>query len=219
MESNKLENKELCTKCGGFCCKKSGCDYSANDFESLHIDDLELKLKEGHISIVSVLKFKQLKNFKISTQPFLYLRARNVDRPIVDLVSLKTPCSMLTENGCTYSLENRPSGGVNLIPAPELQCYPLKDPEEIVNSWKSYQNVLMSLVKRFTGKNLNESLKKDIKLFFLSMIKKDFEHVSTVEQKQADEFMRILKQAYPELWKEACKESKNQYTLQKRMKK
>ena len=29
------ENKELCKKCGGFCCIKSGCDYSAKDFDDL----------------------------------------------------------------------------------------------------------------------------------------------------------------------------------------
>ena len=26
------ENKEICKKCGGFCCKKSGCDYFVSDF-------------------------------------------------------------------------------------------------------------------------------------------------------------------------------------------
>lgn len=29
------ENKELCKKCCGFCCIKSGCDYSAKDFDAL----------------------------------------------------------------------------------------------------------------------------------------------------------------------------------------
>lgn len=29
-------NKDLCEKCGGYCCKKSGCDYGVDNFDILH---------------------------------------------------------------------------------------------------------------------------------------------------------------------------------------
>ncbi len=72
----KIENKELCSKCGGRCCKKSDCDYAPKDFKSLGINDLYEKLEEGNISIVSVVILKKIKGKTLVT-PFLYLRARN----------------------------------------------------------------------------------------------------------------------------------------------
>lgn len=35
MKIIEYENKELCAKCGGICCKKSGCDYFVSDFQSM----------------------------------------------------------------------------------------------------------------------------------------------------------------------------------------
>ena len=37
----KYENKEICKQCGGYCCKKSGCDYFVSDFESMKLYYLE----------------------------------------------------------------------------------------------------------------------------------------------------------------------------------
>ena len=34
------ENKELCKKCGGICCKKSGCDYFVSDFKTINKQSL-----------------------------------------------------------------------------------------------------------------------------------------------------------------------------------
>ena len=125
----KYENKDYCRNCGGYCCKKSGCDYWVDDFNDKSLKGLLEVLSSGNISIVSLLKFQKLKNEKIVAVPFLCLRARNTDRDIVDLLSIKTTCSMLTENGCSYFLEDRPSGGVNLIPGKSrFECRPAKNP-------------------------------------------------------------------------------------------
>ena len=122
------ENKELCSSCKGMCCKKSGCDYFVSDFERITKDEILKALLPGKISIVSAFK-KSVINGKVILTPFLYLRARNKDRDIVDLFSMKKTCSMLTDTGCSYSLEDRPGGGVNLIPK-KNGCKPLKDPIE-----------------------------------------------------------------------------------------
>ena len=37
----KYENIELCKKCGGYCCKKSGCDYFVSDFENMKLEYLQ----------------------------------------------------------------------------------------------------------------------------------------------------------------------------------
>lgn len=149
MNNLQFENKAICKTCGR-CCKKSGCDYSAADFKELSTNYLQQQLEKGDISIVSYLKFTHT-NSKTYVSPFLYLRARNINRPIVDLLSMKTTCSKLTDTGCSYTLEKRPRGGVNLIPQKNHQCYPLEDPYKIVSTWAKYQSVLQRLVKRFTG--------------------------------------------------------------------
>lgn len=84
-----FENKELCAKCQGKCCKKCGCDYFINDFEEINKNSILKILETNNVSIVSALRSEYLPNGKKVLEPFLYLRARNVDRGVVDLLSLK----------------------------------------------------------------------------------------------------------------------------------
>ena len=95
-------------------------------------------LKTGNFSIVSALKFSKTKDGKTIVSPFLYLKARNEDRDLIDLFSMKRQCSMLTPTGCSYDLENRPAGGVTLIPSKE-RCTPLLNPMDELNKWTPYQ--------------------------------------------------------------------------------
>ena len=53
-----------------------------------------------------MMNFKRI-NGKLCNFPFLYLRERNTGRDVVDLLSMKTPCSNLTEHGCNYTYEER----------------------------------------------------------------------------------------------------------------
>lgn len=46
-------------------------------------------------------------------------------------IIIKKCCSLLTDSGCLYSLEKRPSGGVNLIPD-ENGCYQLVNQKEAI---------------------------------------------------------------------------------------
>lgn len=58
------ENKELCSKCGGRCCKKSGCDYYVSDFKSIDKNTIIKVLETGNVSIVSAFKYEILRNGK-----------------------------------------------------------------------------------------------------------------------------------------------------------
>lgn len=207
-----MENKEICAKCGGYCCKKSGCDYSPNDFESLKINYLQSKLEEGYISIVSAQDFLETANGRIINRPFLYLRARNINRPMIDLLSMKTTCKSLKSDGCKYNLEDRPSGGVNLIPEDGNKlCYPLRPPLEIVKEWQIYQNILARLVKRMTGKSVQENLKIDVENLFYDCFSQNFEGVMDIEIKDILEMLPLLAKAYPE----ECKKAKARYNQNK----
>ena len=120
------ENKEVCKNCGGRCCKKSGCDYWPSDLPDKTYKGILKFLENGKVSIVAMMNFKRI-NGKLCNFPFLYLRERNTGRDVVDLLSMKTPCSNLTEHGCSYTYEERPSGGKNLTPSKDGLCYPKED--------------------------------------------------------------------------------------------
>lgn len=109
------ENKELCKNCGGYCCIKSCCDYGVDNFSIITLNKILEKLNSAYASIVSTLLFKTDEKGKKYISPFLYLRARNVGRESVDLLSMKTRCSLLKSDGCAFSLDERPKGGINLI--------------------------------------------------------------------------------------------------------
>jgi len=203
------ENKEICSKCGGKCCKKSGCDYSPSDFKDLSFNGLLEKLNEGNISIISTLSFEKLPNNKIYINPFLSLRVRNTNREVVDLLSMKTTCSMLEETGCKYSVNERPSGGLNLIPKEDFVCLPAKDPFEIIKPWGSYQKILSKLVKRLTGMTVDEKLKQDIEKLFLDVLCSNFDGVAEKEILEIFLVVKKLKEICPDEYEKALKEYKN----------
>jgi len=144
-------DKELCSKCGGQCCKASGCNYTTSDFSNLSYNALYELLSQG----------------KICAVPFLMLRVRNVDRPIVDLISMRTQCSQWTENGCSYTYAERPTGAKNLVPGKNFDCQPYIDIKTLLQDWENYQKVLSRLVKRFSGMSVDQKLRYDIENFLL----------------------------------------------------
>lgn len=199
----RVENQELCTVCGGDCCKKSGCDYAPSDFEEVTTNALFSILEEGNISIVSILHFELLKDGQLVVEPFLYLRARNQNRPIVDLLSIKTPCSMLREDGCSYDLKHRPSGGANFVPKPNRQCHPDIDPYQLMKPWESYQRVLERLVKRFTGSSVDVRLREDVFTLFSDLYQEHYEGVHPREIEDVNQMIPMLIRAYPEEYLQA----------------
>lgn len=195
----KYEDKELCKTCGK-CCLKCGCDYIPEDFENLGVNYIYDKLMEGKISIVSCLSFEKVKD-KIVMVPFLYLRARNRNRDIVDLVSLKTTCSLLKKDGCPYTYENRPSGGKNLVPVPDGRCYPKVPLEELAWKWEPYQKMLARLVKRISGYSVDDKIKLDIVKMFIDVIVGNYQDVSEIEKEECAPLLINLRELYPELYR------------------
>lgn len=198
----KNENKELCSECGGYCCKKSGCDYYVSDFKRIDKNTILEALASKKISIVSAFVFERLNDDKIVATPFLYLRARNQDRDIVDLYSVKTTCMSLTETGCAYTYENRPGGGKNLIPQKPI-CKPLLDPIEQIKAWAPYQGLLSKIVKRITGNSVNTIIKENVKEMFVRVLNQDFDDVNKDEIKDIRDGIPVLIRCFPEEYKEA----------------
>ncbi len=195
---NDFVNKEYCTKCGGYCCKKSGCDYFVEDFEDLSYKAIENILSEGNISIVSYLNFEKLKSGKMIVTPFLYLRARNTGKDIVDLLSIKTTCSMLTETGCTYSINERPSGGVNLIPGPtRFDCHPKENVLDKLQEWERFQKPLSKFIKRYCNMSVEEKLNEDIENLFYDCLCGKLDEAAIEEQADISSMLPTLIETNP----------------------
>ena len=200
MEDMKNENIEICKKCGGMCCKKSGCDYSAHDFLDLSYEGLSNELKKGDKSIVCYMDFKTMSNGSYTYEPFLYLRARNKGRDIIDLVSIKTGCASLKSNGCSFTYEDRPSGGKNLTPVDKKigPCTPVVNPLDIVNTWKPYQKQLKRLVSQFTGMSFDKKIRADVEELFYEVLTEKFHGVSQLELEDIKGFTILLTRVFPQ---------------------
>ncbi len=150
MEEKNIENKDICAKCGGLCCQKSGCNYIASDIKSYKFADLKALLDEGNISIKGTMRMLSTSGYQL----LLTLKARSFDKGIVDLFSASTRCKMWTkEHGCTYTLAQRPSMGAGLIPNPKMGCSENKiSEEEMIEGYLPHQDVLKKMVRIYTGK-------------------------------------------------------------------
>lgn len=191
------ENKEVCKNCGGRCCKKSGCDYWPSDLPDKTYKGILKFLENGKVSIVAMMNFKRI-NGKLCNFPFLYLRERNTGRDVVDLLSMKTPCSNLTEHGCSYTYEERPSGGKNLTPSKDGLCYPKEDNLKKVLEWSPYQKQLEKIVKRYTGLSIDNKIKEDVVTLLTDINEENFKNVSELEIIDVKRMLPMLIECYKE---------------------
>lgn len=208
MTNIEYENKEICSKCEGKCCKKCGCDYFVSDFESMETKYLENFLNQGYASIIATFKFERLKNGKLVLTPILSIRARNTNRDVIDLLSLKTKCLSLTENGCTFDINNRPSGGKHLIPKENFNCQSDIDKIEELYKYMPYQKTLQKLVKKYTGMSIDEKLKEDVKKLMNDLLNDNIEDVSPIELEEIKTLLPLLVEIYPEETRQAYKNIK-----------
>lgn len=199
----KKENKDICAKCGGICCKKCGCDYFVADFESMKLDYLIDVLNTGRVSVVAYLEFQKLPSGKLTCQPVMYLRARNINRGEIDLLSLKTTCASLEENGCHFDLNTRPSGGSTLVPGENGTCYNTVNRLEELIKWLPYQKVLSRLVTRFTGKSVQAKFREDVENLFFDILMHHFEGVMAMELIDVQGMLPILKEIYQDEYNRA----------------
>lgn len=157
----KYENKELCSECGGICCKAMGCHFSPDDFESITYETLKNKIDEGYISI-DWWEGDPTDN-NILDRAYI-LRIRNVSAPIVD-PSFGGICSLLTSSGCPFPFKERPKGARALIPSSE-GCILEYTKRQCAIDWIPYTNILERLYQEYESA-LNE---QDVWKFFLNQL-------------------------------------------------
>lgn len=203
----KIEDLDICSECGGMCCIKCGCDYAVSDFKEKTYKGFMESLSDGDKSIVAMINFRTLSNGKFVPESLLYIRARNVGREVIDLVSMKTRCASLLSDGCKHDYEHRPFGGRNLKPVRECDgmCYTVEDPMLMAKSWEGYQKQLGKIVKFYTGKSVMEKISEDVEELIYKCLISDYEGVSEIELVDLKGFVPLLVRAYPNEYEKALK--------------
>lgn len=152
MNKSKYENKELCTSCGGKCCKRMGCELFPEDvikqYGAISKDSIRSLLDTGDFSI------DWYGNFSEKWYRGFYIRARHIYAPKVD-PSYGGRCVALTDTGCKFDFEHRPSGGKYLIPS-VTNCVSNYNKKTIATMWEPYFCILQDIVRE-----LEEELGED----------------------------------------------------------
>lgn len=131
-------NGELCVCCQGRCCRTMGCSLSPEDM--IHAlqgrpatrENVEDLLQKGNYAIDS---------FQNGGHSFYYLRMRHKCFTFIG-VDAMGECSMLTENGCSLSFEDRPKGGRMLEAREDGCCVQHYTQEMMIADWSPYQKIL-----------------------------------------------------------------------------
>lgn len=147
----KYENKEICTKCGGVCCKQMGCHFSPQDFKLVTFYTLKHEIDKGFISIDWWEGNAENEEDEETRTRTYFLRMRNVDAPVVD-PSYGGRCKVLTDTGCPLSYDERPMGGRMLIPSTN-GCGSTYGKRECAIDWLPFETTLVNLYNHYLDRN------------------------------------------------------------------
>lgn len=95
-----------------------------------------------------------------------------------------------------------------LIPMENNKCYN-ENPNLKIQEWLRYQKILERVVKRITGKSVDECLKEDVKNLFIDCLNQNYEGVSKIELEEIAALLPHLVLIYPEEYKDALESCKH----------
>lgn len=167
MKKEKNVNYDMCKACKGACCKQNGCVYKTTDFKSDDFSYLKEELEKGRISISG----QAMPINKTSWTYIPYLRARNQNANIVDLITNGGPCINLTDNGCILSEDERPSYGLLVKPIKIGGPCDKISTEDSIN-WLDYSEVLEQLIKYYTSEEMIDIIVDEISKQMIEIKKK-----------------------------------------------
>ncbi len=206
-------NKLICQMCGGKCCLDSSCDYLVSDVKEFSVPYIRSLLDQGLASIKGV--FYKDEEEKINV--LLILKAPNIKSGKIDLVSIDSKCSHLSDNGCTLSYENRPGFARHLIPSNLFNCYNDLDIALENKKWASYQNILEEVIYLETGKTKEEEFSREVEIFFCDVLKENFEGITSHSIKEAKILFEYLRNFYQEEYLKALEIFTPKHILERKL--
>lgn len=192
-----FENRSICAKCGGLCCKRSGCSYYVSDIKEMTVEYIIKMLDSGQTSVAGNILFKKNNEGKIYSEYYLFLRTRNINREAIDLYSLNTACALLKEDGCPFTFAERPSSAKMLKPKRNHKCQNKGDNKKELDNWLRVQDILEEVVLRYAGIRAQEIISQDVENLFYDLEMQNFEYVTKEEVEDFRGIYINLVQCYP----------------------
>lgn len=163
-------NTNICSKCKGKCCQRCACDNVPSDFNNdislikkaldseYYTIDFARKSPYSFVTTKAGYLTLDIKEILQADDETLYVRPRNKDRPIVDILhdkEIEGPCIFWSiEKGCALSYENRPMFGRTLIPSSTGSCKNVYYTRNLlIEYWKPYTEELYELAKQYFPKD------------------------------------------------------------------
>ena len=140
------ENKQLCGKCGGECCKACPGEYTPDDIEPLTADFIAERLIRGEWII------GYIGHFDFDPQYYLRPAGKEETGPFIEKrKDLDFECVYLTGAGCSLKFEDRPEVCRDVIPAEESNCRCGGEDcniWDISEQWKPYYKILLEAAEK-----------------------------------------------------------------------
>ena len=143
-------NKDVCSKCGGICCRSMGCHISPSNLKEVTYDYIKKMLDTGFVSI-DYWDGDPITD-KNNGERAYFLRMRNVNAPVAD-PSWGGQCILLTSKGCPLQFKDRPLGARLLVPKENEECIPEYTKQDCAKDWFKYNDILDRLWKEYDGNN------------------------------------------------------------------
>lgn len=149
------ENKNICSECGGCCCKSYAGAYHPADFRH-EITEEFLESLFDPVTKISPVSIDWYENFEEYGRKGFYIRPRHVGGDEVD-PSYGAPCALLTPTGCSLDWEHRPWQCRALKPEKNHACGGHDGKRLAAEAWDQYHDILEKIYNKynkdtFTGK-------------------------------------------------------------------
>lgn len=131
------ENRIMCSKCGGQCCKNMGCHVSPTDLKEITLESIVAMMDETNC--ISLDWYEGDPEDRSNNDPFYFLRIKNDGASMID-PSWGGRCCLLTDDGCPILFQYRPKGGRALQPG--KNCTDGYSKAQCAIDWKPYQEIL-----------------------------------------------------------------------------
>lgn len=167
IQEKHMQNKELCARCGGRCCKNAPCHYSPTDFEDLSYSGLKRIIDErGYISIVKIgmIDYDYYKELSDQYSYYILRIKRHGDRNAFRIEQKTIPrmCMLWTKDGCKLNFDERPLGAKMLIPIKHFKCEQKYSFEKCMLDWKPYTKTLKALYRYYRRKRFFDFIKNKV---------------------------------------------------------
>jgi hypothetical protein len=157
----RVEDLNLCARCGGLCCKRAPGRYSPDDFAD-----------EGGVSVAVITRALEGGNASINTSfitvpgrkvaPLFTVAARGVRKPELSLCDGEMKCARVSSSGCDIELDERPFECAAMVPHTQIAQCLLPDGMTMEELWIPYQDILREVIEQWSQKKWFDELHEHI---------------------------------------------------------